>query len=165
MGKINKYANIYKDGKLVRHVNDKGVLENYTIEEVEQLVDQLGNDKDENGKIKDKIAFNNANSWLFKMYSEHGNPHEEELLKALQEYKTKKTSKEEVEEKLRETIADVDERTAVDNDGEVPNGSTEERNAERDERGTPDKITNDPEDLVRPEINMEKYVDFEEITE
>lgn len=54
MGKICKYANIYStekdnDGKykLIRKVNNNGVLENYTMEELEQLVDDLGNNKDE----------------------------------------------------------------------------------------------------------------------
>ena len=49
MGKINKYANIYNnDGNIIRKLNDKGVLEDYTMEELEKLVDELGNDKDEN---------------------------------------------------------------------------------------------------------------------
>ena len=55
MGKIYKYANIYdKDATsdnykdhLIRHVNSKGVLENYTLDELKKLVDDLYNDKDE----------------------------------------------------------------------------------------------------------------------
>ena len=80
MGKICKYANIYStekdnDGKykLIRKVNNNGVLEDYTMEELEQLVDDLGNDKDEDGKIKNKLAFNNsANiSFIFILSSPH----------------------------------------------------------------------------------------------
>ena len=72
MGKICKYANIYStekdnDGKykLIRKINNNGVLEDYTMEELEQFVDDLGNDKDEDGKIKNKLEFNNASSMLF----------------------------------------------------------------------------------------------------
>ena len=39
MGKINKYANIYNnDGNIIRKLNDKGVLEDYTMEELEKLL-------------------------------------------------------------------------------------------------------------------------------
>ena len=43
MAKINKFSNIYdKDGNLIRKVNEKtGTLDKYTLEEVEQLVDEL----------------------------------------------------------------------------------------------------------------------------
>ena len=65
MGKINKYANIYnKDGNIIRKLNNEGMLEDYTMEELEKLVDELGNDKDENNNIRDKIAFNNASKML-----------------------------------------------------------------------------------------------------
>ena len=90
MGKICKYANIYStekdnDGeyKLIRKVNNNGVLEDYTMEELEHLVDDLGNDKDEDNKIKNKLAFNNAASILFQYYQKYGNPHEKDIIEAL----------------------------------------------------------------------------------
>lgn len=102
MGKIRKNANIYsRDGELIRKVNDKGVLEEYSIEELEALIDKLGADKDENGNIKDAVAFNNACSMLMYMYNKYGNPHKDELLKRLM------TPKDEVKEALEEVNEEV----------------------------------------------------------
>lgn len=104
MGKIRKNANIYnKDGVLLRKVGPKGVLEDYSIEELEDLIDELGNDKDENGNIKDPTAFNNACSMLLHMYNKYGNPHKHELLDRL------KTNKDDVEEALKEVDEEVSE--------------------------------------------------------
>lgn len=80
MGKINKRANIYKNGECLRHVEEDGRLHPMTIEEVENLVDKLGEDKDDNGHIKDPISYRNAQNWLIGMYNKYGNPHQEELL-------------------------------------------------------------------------------------
>lgn len=80
--KIYKYANLYdKDGKLLRHVDKDGVLQKYSIEELEELVDRLGNEKDDNGNLKDPVGFNNASYVLFQMYQKYGNPQIAELLK------------------------------------------------------------------------------------
>ena len=70
MGKISKYSNIYKDNVLIRSVNSKGVLEKYTLKEVQDLVDKLGTEKDENGRIKDQDGFNNASYILMQMYND-----------------------------------------------------------------------------------------------
>ena len=70
MGKISKYSNLYKDNTLIRSVNNKGVLEKYTLKEVQDLVDKLGTEKDENGRIKDQEGFNNASYILMKMYND-----------------------------------------------------------------------------------------------
>ena len=86
MGKINKFANIYdKDGNLLRHVDEDGKLKNYTIEELEDLIDKLAEDKDENGNVKDPQALNNVNMILFQQYQKYGNPHEAELIEKLKE--------------------------------------------------------------------------------
>ena len=85
MSKINKYANLYdKDGNLLRHVNEDGILPDYTIEELEELVDNLANDKDENGNVRNPQALNNANLILIQYYQKYGNPHISELLSKLQ---------------------------------------------------------------------------------
>ena len=69
MGKINKYANIYDtEGNLIRHVGDDGKLKNYTINELEDLVDKLAEDKDEEGRVKDPQALNNVYSVLSEQY-------------------------------------------------------------------------------------------------
>lgn len=68
MGKICKYANIYSKDctssnckeHIIRHVDENGVLKDYTMEELEQLVDKLGNDKDDKDKIRKVEAFNEA---------------------------------------------------------------------------------------------------------
>lgn len=60
MGNINKYSNLYnKDNELIKPVNDKGILTDYSIKELEDLVDSLddGNEK------------NNAMSILQQMYT------------------------------------------------------------------------------------------------
>ena len=70
MGKISKYSNLYKNNILIRSVNCKGVLEKYTLKEVQDLVDKLGTEKDENGRIKDQDGFNNASYILMQMYND-----------------------------------------------------------------------------------------------
>ncbi len=70
MGKISKYSNLYRNNTLERHVNNKGILEKYTLKEVQDLVDKLGTEKDENGRIKDQEGFNNASYILMQMYND-----------------------------------------------------------------------------------------------
>lgn len=70
MGKISKYSNLYRNNTLERHVNSKGILERYTLKEVQDLVDKLGTEKDENGRIKDQEGFNNASYVLMQMYND-----------------------------------------------------------------------------------------------
>lgn len=100
MGRINKYANIYdKNGNLMRHIDDSGTLKSYTIEELEQLVDKLATDKDENGKIKDPQALNNANSVLFVMYNKH--PERlKQLVESLHNKGVEKTTEEQVKQAM-----------------------------------------------------------------
>ena len=72
MAKINKFSNIYdKDGNLIRKVNEKtGRLDKYTIEEVEQLVDELTEKVKENPEnLEYKAQLNNVQSFLFNMYN------------------------------------------------------------------------------------------------
>lgn len=72
MAKINKFANIYdKDGNLVRKVNEQtGMLDNYTLEEVEELVDELTKKVQENPEnIEYKTQLNNTQAFLFNMYN------------------------------------------------------------------------------------------------
>ena len=115
MGKINRNANIYdKDGNLLRHVNEDGYLEDYSIKELEDLVDKLAEDKDENGNVKDPRALNNASAILFQMYQKLGNPHEKDLLERLKEFNEKQTTQEQVEEKLNEVAEELDKEQFTD---------------------------------------------------
>ena len=60
MGNINKYSNLYnKDNELIKPVNDKGILTDYSIKELEDLVDSLD----------DGTEKNNAMSMLQQMYA------------------------------------------------------------------------------------------------
>ena len=60
MGNINKYSNLYnKDNELIKSVNDKGILTDYSIKELEDLVDSLD----------DGTEKNNAMSMLQQMYT------------------------------------------------------------------------------------------------
>ena len=72
MAKINKFSNIYdKDGNLIRKVNEKtGTLDKYTLEEVEQLVDELTQKvKDNPENLEYKTQLNNTQAFLFNMYN------------------------------------------------------------------------------------------------
>ena len=101
MGKISKYSNLYKDNTLIRSVNDKGVLEKYTLKEVQDLVDKLGTEKDENGRIKDQDGFNNASYILMQMYNDPKyNDEKENFIKELND--RLRVNKEEVTRSLDE---------------------------------------------------------------
>lgn len=113
MGKINKYSNIYdKDGNLIRHVDEDGTLHNYTIDELQELVNKLTEDRDEDGNIKNPQALNNASGMLFRMYQEE--PGQLHLRAMFEEFKqraeeAKKTSTEEqVEKALNEVKEQVE---------------------------------------------------------
>lgn len=131
MGKINKFANLYsRDGKKIRSVNDKGVLTNVSIEELENLIDNFEGDKN-------SMEYYNLQSSLIAMYNKYGNPHKEELLAKLQEYATKKSTEEMVNDKLNEIVKDLN--GDIDIDGDV--------------------------DMSKNETIMDEYVDFQEVRE
>lgn len=82
MGKISKYSNLYdKDGNFLHKPG------NYSIEELEELVDTL----DKNSK-----EFANATAILMHMYEQKGNPYRDELIQKLIEQSKTKTTKAEV---------------------------------------------------------------------
>lgn len=64
MGKISKYSNLHdKDGKLIRSVDSiSGRLDDYTIEELENLVDELAKDETK------RIEYTNSMSVLMHMF-------------------------------------------------------------------------------------------------
>ena len=103
MGKINKYSNLYdKNGKIIRKVNDNDILKNVTIPELEELIDKYDGDKNDR-------ELDNMKMMLFRMYNTYGNPHEHELIDRIKAEAAKKTSAEEVKEKLEELNKDVSE--------------------------------------------------------
>lgn len=105
-----KWGNLYdKDGNLLKKCNEKGILENYTMEELEALVDKLGNDKDENGNLKNPQAFNNAQGILFQYYQKYGNPHEKELLERVKELNEKRKKEADRQAKIVEDAKELTE--------------------------------------------------------
>lgn len=97
MGKISKYSNLYdKDGNFLHKPG------NYSIEELEELVDTL----DKNSK-----EFANATAILMHMYEQKGNPHRDELIQKLIEQSKTKTTKAEVVNALNDM---KDEETGKD---------------------------------------------------
>lgn len=110
MGKICKYGNLYdKDGKLIRSVDSvSGRLEDYTIEELENLVDELAKDETK------RTEYTNSMSVLMHMYETKGNPHKDEIVQKVNEYVKTKTTKAEVINALNDI---KDEKTREDESG------------------------------------------------
>lgn len=98
MGKISKYSNLYdKDGKLIRSVDSvSGRLDDYTIEELENLVDELAKDETK------RTEYTNSMSILMHMYETKGNPHKNEIVNKINEYVNTKTTKAEVINALKD---------------------------------------------------------------
>lgn len=97
MGKISKYSNLYdKDGNFLHKPG------NYSIEELEELIDTL----DKNSK-----EFASATAILMHMYEQKGNPHRDELIQKLIEQSKTKTTKAEVVNALNDL---KDEETGKD---------------------------------------------------
>lgn len=100
MGKISKYSNLYdKDGNFLHKPG------NYSIEELEELIDTL----DKNSK-----EFANATAILMHMYEKKGNPHRDEFIQKLIEQSKTKTTKTEVINALNDIR---DEETGKDEPG------------------------------------------------
>ena len=99
MGKISKYSNLYdKDGNFLHKPG------NYSIEELEELIDTLD---------KNSREFANATAILMHMYEQKGNPHRDELIQKLIEQSKTKTTKAEVINALKD-INIKDEKTEKD---------------------------------------------------
>lgn len=97
MGKISKYSNLYdKNGNFLHKPG------NYSIEELEELIDTL----DKNSK-----EFANATAILMHMYEQKGNPHRDELIQKLIEQSKTKTTKAEIVDALNDL---EDEETRED---------------------------------------------------
>ena len=102
MGKISKYSNLHdKNGNFLHKPG------NYSIEELEKLIDTL----DKNSK-----EFANATAILMHMYEQKGNPHRDELIQKLIEQSKTKTTKAEVINSLKD-INIKDEETGKDGSG------------------------------------------------
>jgi hypothetical protein len=109
MGKISKYSNLYdKDGNFLHKPG------NYSIEELEELVDTL----DKNSK-----EFANATVILMHMYEQKGNPHRDELIQKLIEQSKTKTTKAEVINALNDIKDEETGKDGSSTEGRVPDTS------------------------------------------
>lgn len=109
MGKISKYSNLYdKDGNFLHKPG------NYSIEELEELIDTL----DKNSK-----EFANATAILMHMYEQKGNPHRDELIQKLIEQSKTKTTKAEVINALNDIKDEEIGKDGSSTEGRVPDTS------------------------------------------
>lgn len=109
MGKISKYSNLYdKDGNFLHKPG------NYSIEELEELIDTL----DKNSK-----EFANATAILMHMYEQKGNPHRDELIQKLIEQSKTKTTKAEVVNALKDIKDEETREDGSSTEGRVPDTS------------------------------------------
>jgi hypothetical protein len=109
MGKISKYSNLYdKDGNFLHKSG------NYSIEELEELIDTL----DKNSK-----EFSNATAILMHMYEQKGNPHRDELIQKLVEQSKTKTTKSEVINALKDIKDEETREDGSSTEGRVPDTS------------------------------------------
>lgn len=114
MGKISKYSNLYdKNGNFLHKPG------NYSIEELEELIDTL----DKNSK-----EFANATAILMHMYEQKGNPHRDELIQKLIEQSKTKTTKAEVINALKDIKDEEAREDGSRTEGCVPD--TSERTGE-----------------------------------
>lgn len=109
MGKISKYSNLYdKNGNFLHKPG------NYSIEELEKLVDTL----DKNSK-----EFANATAILMHMYEQKGNPHRDELIQKLIEQSKTKTTKAEVVNDLNDIKDEETREDGSSTEGRIPDTS------------------------------------------
>lgn len=119
MGKISKYSNLYdKDGKLIRSVDSiSGRLKDYTIEELENLVDELAKDETK------RTEYTNSMSVLMHMYETKGNPHKDEIVNKINEYAKTKTTKAEVINALNDIKDEEAREDGSSTEGRIPDTS------------------------------------------
>lgn len=134
MGKISKYSNLYdKDGKLIRSVDSvSGRLDDYTIEELENLVDELAKDETK------RTEYTNSMSVLMHMYETKGNPHKNEIVKKINEYVRTKTTKAEVINALKDIniTESNDSSNDIKDEEERENGYSAKRRISDTSEGT-----------------------------
>ena len=134
MGKISKYSNLYdKDGKLIRSVDSvSGRLDDYTIEELENLVDELAKDETK------RTEYTNSMSVLMHMYETKGNPHKNEIVNKINEYVKTKTTKAEVINALKDIniTESNDSSNDIKDEEERENGSSAKRRISDAAEGT-----------------------------
>lgn len=156
---MSKFSNLYDiDGNII----NKSPQHTYTIEETEQLVDDLTKKVQENPDNEVyKVYLNNAQKWLMHLYD---NMSREDLMKRMSFIKDSiqnaKDSQNEAEAKQLEEINNALEelKKEYDNESETATPTAE---------GTGDgDLVGEVEQIVEnaPTV-MDEYVDFEEVND
>lgn len=161
MGKINKYSNLYRNNTLEKSVNSKGVLERYTLKEVQDLVDKLGTEKDENGRIKDQEGFNNASYILMQMYNDPKYSKEKEnFIKELND--RLRVNKEEVRETLRRDVeSETNESSDINSErGTVQISGEDGDNKRREASDDAIKFELDGQEVTMSKTDIENEKEF-----
>ena len=105
MKNYSKYANWYdKYGNIINKKDQYGKTRDYTIEEVAELLNNISQDKDEEGKVKNPDALNNAYAILAQMYKKYGNSYK----------KYGKSTEEQKVEALNEVAKELDSTKQID---------------------------------------------------
>ena len=138
MGNINKYSNLYnKDNELIKSVSDKGILTDYSIKELEDLVDSL-----EDGNAK-----SNAMSMLQKMYTNPKTDADKEYVKKLQEELIKNMM-------ANKANASTDKEEVTKSLGEVEDALTEPTNDTMDEYVDYEEVKDDSSNKMDNDIRQ-----------
>jgi polyhydroxyalkanoate synthesis regulator phasin len=158
---MSKFSNIYDiDGNIIRRA-DQGP---FTIEETEQLVDDLTKKVQEHPDNQVyKVYLNNAQKWLSMLYN---NMSKEDLMKRLNLIKDSveeaKSAASEAEQKQLEEISNaMDElKKQYDNEPEIAPAETEGGSG----GGSPEEVecNMDKPDAPKPVV-MDEYTEFEEV--
>lgn len=159
MSKIDPNANLYDiDGNLI----SKAPLNNKTISEVEQLVDELTKKVQDNPENEVyKVYLNNAQQFLFSMYN---NMSKEDLISRISVLQNSvEKAKSEVNEaeqaKLEETNKVLEE---LKNSYEEPKYTVTDEHVDYEED---EPYLEDPVSEASSETKMDEYVEYEEIKE
>lgn len=172
MGKVGKYGNLYdRNGVLLKRCNSKGILEKYTLKEVQDLVDKLGTEKDENGNIKDPVGFNNASYILMQMYNDPKyNKEKENFIRDLND--RLRVDKEEVREALTDGVEEMEqpETSEINTDIKPEDIQISRESGNNKEREACDKSIKpnlDEQEVIQSKSydvndNKEEYVEYKE---
>ena len=143
---MSKFSNLYDiDGNII----NKSPQHTFTIEETEQLVDDLTKKVQENPDNEVyKVYLANAQKWLYKLYNEMSR---EELMKRMN-FVT--DSIQNAKDEINKVLEDLKEQ--YDNESEDTTPETEGT-------GEPDMAGEVEQPVEVPETVMDEYVDFEEV--
>lgn len=95
--KQHKHRNLYDlEGNIIR----KAPLNSVTMQELEEMIDNYKGDKSSK-------EYGNIIMWLYRMYNEKGNPHEQELRERI--LNLAKTKQDEIKAKLEEVKGELSE--------------------------------------------------------